>query len=95
MAHLQLRDSSPDDLFPMKYDMLITNFVEIYFVTKRNWILKKREKLNEENEMKLFQSTYSVLPEMCLTTHLWCYCVGLVHLMFQFITSTKSIHGER
>ena len=51
-----------DDLFPMKYDMLITNFVEIYFVTKWNWILKtEREKLNEENEMKLFQSTYSVL----------------------------------
>ena len=62
MAHLQLRDSSPDDLFPMKYDMLITNFVEIYFVTKRNWILKAgREKLSEENKMKLFQSTYSVL----------------------------------
>ena len=62
IAHLQLRDSSPDDLFPMKYDMLITNFVEIYFVTKRNWILRtEREKLNEENEMKLFQSTYSVL----------------------------------
>ena len=61
MAHLQLRDSSPDDLFPMKYNMLITNFVEIYFVTKRNWILKKREKPNEENEMKSFQSTYSVL----------------------------------
>ena len=33
MAHLQLRDSSPDDLFPMKYDMMITNFVETYFVT--------------------------------------------------------------
>ena len=62
MAHLQLRASSPDDLFPMKCDMLITNFVEIYFVTKRNWIQKKREKLmNEENEMKLFQSTYFVL----------------------------------
>ena len=41
--------------------MLITNSVELYFVTKRNWILKKREKLNGENEMKLFQSTYSVL----------------------------------
>ena len=82
MAHLQLRDSSPDDLFAMKYDMIITNFVEIYFVTKRNWILKKREKLNDENEMKLFQSTFSVL--LC----------G-VHLMFQFTTSTKSIRGER
>ena len=41
--------------------MSITDFVEIYFVTKRNCFLKKREKLNEENEMKLFLSTYSLL----------------------------------
>ena len=33
----------------LKYDMIITNFVEIYFVTKRNWIKKKKQqKLNEE-----------------------------------------------
>ena len=84
MAHLQLRDSSPGDLFPMKYNMPITNFVEIYFVIKRNWILKTEwEKMNEENVMKLFQSTYSVL--LC----------GVGTFDFQFITSTKSIPGER
>ena len=87
MAHLQLHDSSPDDLFPMKYDMLIINFVEIYFVTKRNWILKKREKLKEENEMKLFQSTYSVL----LLTYQW---MG-VHVFWPFwILKTLKIHSN-
>ena len=44
----------------MKYDMIINNFAEIYFVTKRNWILKTQEKPNEKNDIILFQSTYCV-----------------------------------
>ena len=36
MAHLQLRDSSPDDLFPMKYDMLITTVISLKYILWQN-----------------------------------------------------------
>ena len=36
MAHLQLRDSTPDDLFPMKYDMLITTVISLKYILWQN-----------------------------------------------------------
>ena len=61
MAHLQLRDSSPDDLFPMNTICWLPISLKYILWQNETGFLKKREKLNEENEMKLFQSTYSVL----------------------------------